>query len=153
MTNKEPTDGGRGGLAFNSATEYDYTGSYHEEERVSSLPTAAEERRLLDDEAYDEEDDEGQVVVREVDGGNKQVVAPERSYKDRRHDRVVREGMTYKDAMEAVSLERERVELEKEGSAAAATGGGGKGEEGESVAVVSRWDDDSVSKASSAPRR
>jgi hypothetical protein len=51
---------------------------------------------------------------------------------------VVREGMSYKEVMEGVNLERERNELEKE-------------EKESSVAVVSRWDEDSSK--SSGPRR
>ena len=147
----EPTDGGRGGLAFNSTGNYDYTGSYtDDEQRVSSLPTAAEERKLLDEEEYDEENDEGQLISRDNGEPKRTMVAPEVSYKERRHDRVVREGMSYKEAMVAVEMERERADLVREGMMSEEGGEVKKVEEG-SVAVVSRWDDDSTK--SSAPRR
>lgn len=150
-------------MAFGSSTgDYDYSGPYlDDDERVSSLPTPAEERRLLDDtDDVDEEDDEGRAVVRDhVEKAA--VVAPERSYKERRHDRVVREGgMSYRDAMTAVHLEREREELVKENAGITMDDGGrmsvaaGGKEEEDSVAVVSRWDDDDASsKSSIAPRR
>jgi hypothetical protein len=157
------SDGGRGGLAFDPTSgSYDYSGNqYYEDDennqRVSSLPTAEEERKLLDEDGYNEEYDEGRAVVtRDQQGGtdnNDKSMAPDQKYKERRHDRVIREGMSYKDAMMAVHLDRERVELEKELNTVGGTGAGGYdggSEKGESVAVVSRWDEDS---ASSAPRR
>jgi hypothetical protein len=135
--NTEPSDGGRGGTAFNVPTDsYNYTDDY-EDEKVTSLPTAAEERKLLDIDEYDEQDDEGRVVSVNDDAGKEKRMAPDEKYRERRHDRVVREGMSYKEVMEGVNLERERSELEKE--------------EKESVAVVSRWDEDSSK--SSGPRR
>ncbi|KAL7483984.1 hypothetical protein ACHAW6_009624 [Cyclotella cf. meneghiniana] len=180
------SDGGRGGIAFGAAMPYDYDdgGINYDDDKVSSLPTPHEERKLLGlEDDYDEEDDEGR--AREVGrteehsgevmggGAGARISDRESSYHARRHDRVAREGMTYKEAMEAVHLEKEREELvkavvqgdshsgEREPTQSDDQGGtqrrrrrwDAKQEDDASIAVVSRWDEESTSSSTTSAAR
>jgi len=131
------TDGGRGGLAFGIATQEDDDNN----NMMTSLPTLEEERKLfgMDDE-IDEDADEGRLTSSSAAGDgtnfedassndpffnnnnnnpssgtglvNTRISDRESTYHARRHNRVIREdGMSYKEAMEAANIERERSEL------------------------------------------
>lgn len=131
------TDGGRGGLAFGIATQEDDDNN----NMMTSLPTLEEERKLfgMDDE-IDEDADEGRLTSSSSAAGdgtnfedassndpffnnnnnpssgtglvNTRISDRESTYHARRHNRVIREdGMSYKEAMEAANIERERSEL------------------------------------------
>eukprot|EP00984_Skeletonema_dohrnii_P035609 scaffold35602_cov216-Skeletonema_dohrnii-CCMP3373.AAC.2 len=131
--NQQPptaTDGGRGGLAFGIATTEEDDDNNN---MMTSLPTLEEERKLLGmDDDIDEEADEGRATSSASTNNkngedtendpfsgqsgtgliNTRISDRESTYHARRHNRVIREdGMSYREAMEAANIDRERSEL------------------------------------------
>ncbi len=124
------TDGGRGGVAFGIANKEE---DDDDNNMMTSLPTLEEERKLFGmEDDIDEYADEGRASAAATGGHepsddpftsntngsgltNTRISDRESTYHARRHNRIIREdGMSYKEAMEAANIERERSELIEE---------------------------------------
>ena len=126
---QQHSDGGRGGVAFGIHQD-----DVDDDNMMTSLPTLQEERKLfgmeddIDEDAdegrlapstsmntngsHAEEEDEEDPLLSSSVNGTKRITDRESSYHARRHNRIIREdGMSYKEAMEAANIERERSEL------------------------------------------